>query len=655
MRCTVSRRNAWAVALAGIICADCGSSTENKQPAIELSVTNSAATVAQGTSTTIPVVVARTNFTGTVAVTVEGAPDGVSAIVTPASVDNSVPSTVLQITASAAATPGLAALTVRGTGTGIAEKTVTVNLTVNVTGNFSLDVLSSSVTVAQGGGGVQTIFVPRSGGNGGNVSLAASGLPSGITTTFTPAPTTTSNATLTIAAASGTAPGTYPVTITGTSPGLSNQTTTFSIVVIAPPSTANVSIPFCSGDFPVWFAFQNEGFAWQQVTPTGTAFTFAATQKLAVAYTFQSGSAIQINIFNLTRAELSAKNERDCSGTKTLSGSASGLIAGQSARVVMGAASANASAIGGSTFTLTNVNARPLDLVATRGTVPSGDFLTPDRMIVRRSVNFASGATIPVLDFSAAESFAPAATNLTVTGLAQADVVELQNTFWSVTSTFGVAHAAQLTSGSTTLYSVPSGQQVAGDLHELFIDASQTTSSLVVGRSFVAYFSVPGDRTDAMGPSLNTPTILSVTSSPYSRLRGTLAAQAEYNTFVEFGYYQDLASAGSRYVITGVSAAYLGATPTSWDVLMPDFTGTTGFNSSWMLGPGRQTNYVAEAFSGRTDLLFGALPALGDVVRLAYRVAVTNTPLVQARAMRTQGRVQAATTRARLPLQYLRR
>jgi hypothetical protein len=646
MRWTVAHRNVWAVALAGVLSTDCSSSTENKQPKVVLSVTSSAATVAQGASTTVSVFVARTNFTKTLVVTVEGAPVGITAIVTPANVDNGIPSTVLLITAAATATPGPVTLTVRGTGDGISETTVTVNLTVNVTGNFSLDVLSSSVTVAQGGGGIQTILVPRTGGNAGNVTLAASGLPAGVTATFTPTPTAVNAATLTLAATSGTTPGTYPVTITGTSPGLTNQTTTFSVVVIAPPSTASVSVQFCASAVPVWFAFQNEGFAWQQVTPTGTAFNFAATQRLAVAYTFQSGGDFQINIFYVTRGEIAAHSDRDCAGTKTLSGSAAGLAAGQTAKVVMGSASASASSFGGSTFTLANVNDRPLDLVATRGSNPSADFLTPDRMIVRRSVNLASGSTIPVLDFSAPESFAPTGTNLTITGLDPADVVELQNTFWSVTSTFGTAHSAQLTSGTATLYSVPAAQQVAGDLHELFIDASQTTSSLVVGRSYVVYFSTPSDRTDAMGPTLNTPTITSVTSSPYSRVRGTVASQAQYNTFAEFGYFQQPAGGGSRFVITGVSAAYLGATPTTWDVLVPDFTGTAGFVSSWMLSPGQTTNYFAELFSGRTDLLFGALPSLGDVVRFGYRVAATSTSLA---------RVRGSTMAARSSRQYLRR
>jgi len=646
MRWTVARRNLWSVAFAGILAANCSSSTENKTPKIELSVTGPAATVAQSGNATIPVFVARSNFTGTVTLTVEGAPAGITALVSPGLLDNGVPSASLLISASATAAPGQVNLTVRGKGDGIAEKTLTVGVTVTVTGNFSLGVLSSSLTVAQGGGGNQTILVPRSGNNAGDVTLVASGTPTGVTATFAPAPTTASTATMTVAAAASTAPGTYTITVTGSSPGLTDQTTTFSLVVVAPPSTASVSVPFCSNDVPIWFAYQNDGYNWQQVTPTGAVFIFAATQKLTVAFTFQTASAFETDIFNLTRAELAVSNDRDCSGSKTLSGSVAGLPSDKSARIVMGAASTTVSVFGntGLSYTLQQVNARPLDLVATRGTV-SGDFITPDRMIVRRSLDLTTGSTIPVLDFNAAEAFAPVGTNLTITGLGAAEQVQLTNTFWSATSTLGTAHSAQVTGGATTLYSVPAAQQVAGDLHELYIDAFQQTTGLVTGHSYVEYFSVPSDRTSAMGASLNIPTITQVTSSPYVRIRGQLTAQSDYNSSARFGYFQS-SGGGSRFVVAGASAGYLGATPTTWDVSIPDFTGTAGFNTSWMLGAGQSTNYFAEAFSGRTELLFGALPALGDVVRIGYRVATTTTGLVQLRA---------SARRAHALPQYLRR
>src|SRR5437773_1586786 len=239
MQWTGARRNVWSVAVAGILTVSCSSSTENKTPRIELSVTSPTASIAQSGSTTIPVSVTRKNFTGTVTLTVEGAPAGITAIVTPSALDNGVASTTVAVSASATANPGPVTLTVRGKGDGIAEQSATINLTVTVTGNFSLGVLSSSLTVAQGGGGNQTILVPRSGNNAGNVTLAATGVPSGVTATFTPAPTTASTATLTLAASASVASGTYTVTVTGSSPGLADQTTTFSLVVVAPSSTAN--------------------------------------------------------------------------------------------------------------------------------------------------------------------------------------------------------------------------------------------------------------------------------------------------------------------------------------------------------------------------------------------------------------------------------
>ena len=656
MQWTGARRNLWSVAFAGLLAANCSSSTENKTPRIELSVPNAAATIAQSGSASIPVSVTRKNFTGTVTLTVEGAPAGITANATPASLDNGVASSTISIAASSTANPGSVTLTVRAKGDGITEQAATINLTVTVTGTFALGVLNSSLTVAQGGGGNQTILVPRSGNNAGNVTLVASGVPAGATSTFAPAPTTGSTATMIVAASASTASGTYTVTVTGSSPGLTDQTTTFSLVVVAPPSTANISIPFCAGDFPIWFAYQNEGFNWQQVPATGTAFNFGATPRLTVAFTYQSGSDFQINIFNITRAELAASNDRDCLGSKTLSGTIANVSADKSVKVVMGAASSTVTVIANPTlsYTLQQVNARPLDLVATRGVV-SGNFMTPDRMIVRRSVDLTSGATIPALDFSAAESFAPAATNLTITGLAAADQVELTNTFWSATSTFGAAHTAQVTGGATTLYSVPGAQQVAGDLHELYVDAFQQSSSLVTGYSYVVYFSTTGDRTDAMGPSLNSPTLSQVTSSPYVRMRGQLTAQSQYNSSVRFGYFQAAASGGSRFVVLGSSAGYLGATPTTWDVLIPDFTGTTGFNVSWMLGAGQQTNYFTEAFSGRTELLFGALPVQGDLVKIGYRVAATTTGLAQFRSTGILPQVRATGIRARSLPQYLRR
>lgn len=658
MRRSVVRRLAVA-ALTVAALGGCSSSTENKEPKVTLT-TSGAVSVAQGGNATVIVFIERQNFDKTVSLSVEGAPQGITVLMSPTQAGTNVTSGTLFISATGNADPGAVTLTVKATADGIPDQTITVNVTVTVTGNFSLGLVSSNVTVAQGGGGVVTVLIPRTGSNAGNVSLAATGLPAGITATFSASPTTAASASMTLSATTGVAPGTYSVTITGTSPGLSNQPTTLSVVVIPAPATANVSIAFCADDLPVWFAYQNEGFPWQQVSAAGATFAFAATQKVGVAFAFSVGPNTQTDIFYLGRAELSAFNDRDCSGPKSFTGTVGGLSTGQSARVVMGVTAASASSFT-PTFTLSAVNARALDLVATRGTVTStanGDFLTPDRMIIRRGLNLASGSAIPALDFAVAEAFAPAVNNLTISGLETADEVFLTNTLWTGTSTFGLAHSAELpSSGPVSLNSAPSAQLQAGDLHELSIEASQSSQSLVVGRQYVEYFGAPTDRSAPMGPQLSVPLVTSASSVPYSRMRGQLASQPEYNTSVEFGFLQDGPSGGDRVVLLGASAAFLGGTPTTWDVTIPDFGGVSGLNNAWMLAPNLTTIYFAQANSGRTDLLFGALPAQGDVVRIAFRVALTNT--IQMARMRSLVKPTRASGRklprfVELP-QYLRR
>jgi hypothetical protein len=90
--------------------------------------------------------------------------------------------------------------------------------------NFSLSANPNTVTLSQGSSGTSTITITPSNGFSGSVTLAATGLPSGVTAVFNPNPATTTS-TLTLAASSTAATGTVTVTITGTSGSLTNSTT----------------------------------------------------------------------------------------------------------------------------------------------------------------------------------------------------------------------------------------------------------------------------------------------------------------------------------------------------------------------------------------------------------------------------------------------
>ena len=100
------------------------------------------------------------------------------------------------------------------------------------TSSFSLSASPSSVSVAQGGNGSTAITVTPSGGFNSSVALTASGQPTGVTIGFNPSAVSggSGNSTMGISVASSTTPGTYPITVTGTS-GSTVETTTVSLTV----------------------------------------------------------------------------------------------------------------------------------------------------------------------------------------------------------------------------------------------------------------------------------------------------------------------------------------------------------------------------------------------------------------------------------------
>jgi hypothetical protein len=112
------------------------------------------------------------------------------------------------------------------------------------TPDFSVAASPASQTVVQGNPTSYTVTVSPSGGFTGNVNLAVSGFPSGATPTFITNPIAggSGSSTLNVSTTANTAPGTYTLTITGTStsPNLTHSTTVTLVVNSAP--TPNFSI-----------------------------------------------------------------------------------------------------------------------------------------------------------------------------------------------------------------------------------------------------------------------------------------------------------------------------------------------------------------------------------------------------------------------------
>ena len=122
------------------------------------------------------------------------------------------------------------------------------------TPDFSMGTSPASATVTQGSSVGDTITITPQNGFTGSVALSASGLPAGVTATFSPS-STTGTSTLTLTASSTAATGTATVTIKGTSGSLSH-TATLNLTVNAGGGTVTESIVnggFESGTTP-WTA-----------------------------------------------------------------------------------------------------------------------------------------------------------------------------------------------------------------------------------------------------------------------------------------------------------------------------------------------------------------------------------------------------------------
>ncbi len=184
--------------------------------------------VTQGSTATDTITVTdQDGFTGAVSFTATGLPSGVTASFSPTS---STTSSVLTLTASSTATTGgPVTVTINGvSGSTMANTTIALTVNPSVTSGFTISPSASSLSVAQGSSGTDTITVTDIGGFTGSVAFTASGMPSGVAAAFNPTSSATSSV-LTLTASSTATTGTFTITVTGTSG--TTATTSFTLDV----------------------------------------------------------------------------------------------------------------------------------------------------------------------------------------------------------------------------------------------------------------------------------------------------------------------------------------------------------------------------------------------------------------------------------------
>ncbi|MEZ4586193.1 MAG: hypothetical protein R2909_07320, partial [Gemmatimonadales bacterium] len=568
-----------------------GGTQPGPSPAISISLNPNSASVAQGGSATVVATLTRSGgFSGTVALTVQGAPTGVTGTVGSEQTANGITTATITIQVAASTTPGSYTLTARGSGSGVSDATATFTLTVTAVtpAGFTIAAQPTTLSIQQGANATSTISVARTGGFGGAVALSAQA-PAGLTASFNPTSVTGASSTLTVAAGASLAAGNYTVTVTGAATGLTNQTTQVAVTVTASPGggSGNATIDYSScGLIPTWFAYQDGSGPWTVLAPTNFKYSFSVSGPTAgIAWvTGPTAANSQVYVQYFSKAEITAGPLDYCAsanlGSKGISGTVAGLGAGDRAQISLGAG-IGGTVNGNGPFGITGVHDGNQDLIGWRRH-PTG--ANPDRGFVRRDQDIPHLGTVGTVDFAGSESFTPASATITVMGFTGVETVNHGVTYWTTASCYS-APLYQTSSGPSTGFTAmgfPTGVQRSTDYHQLNVTAVTGAGTPVVGytesRTVSEFFHDFGDRTITRPPSLGMPTIADL-SGAYKRLRATFTVDDQYASVL----FQTTTLSPTRLVASTATKAALGGTTAI--LTIPDWSGLPGWNDQWMAGP----------------------------------------------------------------------
>jgi sugar lactone lactonase YvrE len=214
----------------------------------------------------------------------------------------------ITLSATSSVIPGTYTATITGSSGSVSdgvELVLTIPTQTIPSPGYSLNSSVGSAGVLQGSSLTSTITVVPQNGFAGNVTLAASGLPSGVTASFSPNPTASSSV-LTLNISNTAAVGNALITITGTS-GALTASTAFDIGITVAPSLSPLSTNFGAVNLgsagPTQTLVYTFGTAAtlgsSSVLTDGTAgldFTDAGTGTCAANTAYAAGQTCTINV-----------------------------------------------------------------------------------------------------------------------------------------------------------------------------------------------------------------------------------------------------------------------------------------------------------------------------------------------------------------------
>ncbi len=564
-------------------------------PAMDIALNPAALTIAAGAQGTSNVNITRSGgFAGAVTFALQGnAPAGIT--VTPPAGPVAGNTAAVNIAVGSQVAAGNYPITINATGTGVAARNVVLTVTVTNVGNFTLAVNPAAVAVTQGQSAQTTITVNRGAPHVAPVTLAITGLPTGVTATVNPTPIVGNTATITFTAAAGAAIGASTVNIVGTGGTVTSAAITVALTVAASGGGGggNVSFTFCEDTgLPVFVAYQDGNGAWTRANAAANnVYSFnIASGRGGVAYVTNIGGA-DLSVQYGSAAELNALGTSSC-GTapatgRTFTGSVAGMGPMDFVSVVAGNAFATVTGFGAPTYTLENVAAGSFDLLATRFAFTGG----AGKFIIRRNLNPANNSALPVLDFNGPEAFDPVQRTVTVNNAQGQELTAFGLYVLQGGSSGGLYFSDFEGSAQTTRnwYGVPNDKRAAGDFHLLFVNASTGVNQSEM-RSMARVFREATNQTYTLPAVLSAPTVTSLgASGGNSRLRAVYNPQADYGSQWSVTYAQN----NGASVSISVNASYTAGGAITIDV--PDLTGLAGWNTNWGLRAGQNTTWQFSA------------------------------------------------------------
>jgi uncharacterized membrane protein len=562
-------------------------------------------TTAQGTGIDTRIIINRAANVGAVTLSAENLPAGVTPSFQPGTTTTSA-TTTLSLTVAPTAVAGSYPVTIRAKAAGVPDATADLRLTITAV-SVALSIDPASVSVFPGGAAALSTVTLARVGFSGPVSLAAEGMPAGLTVTPEVAAATGSTIGITTTAAASATPGQYAVTIRATPvgfPSSASRTATLNVAVrAAPTGSGNVLLDWSSCAAPDWIAFQDGTGPWTQVVPSGGFARFNVTSgRGAFAYVESRNKTV---VSYRTQAELTAGPITMCpapSPTKTIVGTAlhTTTSANEQATYYLGGG-IGASTGAAPSFTIRGVAEGKHDLVGWAAILGA-------RGLIQRDIDLPDGGSVGAVNWSGPGSFTPQRATLNILGF-----------LGDVTGSHGMSYLTTTACSESPFYSgaggamfgVPESLQRESDFHLVTIVAATTAGART--RTARTAFHTMSDRSVSLPPALSaTPAIVTLPGS-YRRLQATFGdIPAVYNgsAGLEYGDGTKTMSVSASIASTGLAAVA---------VAMPDFSGVSGWQTAFAI-PGGASGTSTASLDGGTST--GSLCAEGERrISIRYRGA----------------------------------